>query len=52
MDRVISVNSFSKAWRMTGWRLGWVTAPAALVGDLGKLLEFNSSPAVYEYRPA
>ncbi|MEO8114161.1 MAG: aminotransferase class I/II-fold pyridoxal phosphate-dependent enzyme, partial [Phenylobacterium sp.] len=23
-DRVIGVNSFSKAWRMTGWRLGWM----------------------------
>jgi aspartate/methionine/tyrosine aminotransferase len=38
MDRVISVNSFSKAWRMTGWRLGWVTAPAAL----GRVDELDS----------
>ena len=29
-DRVIVVNSFSKTWSMTGWRLGWITAPAAL----------------------
>src|SRR5690606_8305554 len=27
-DLVISCNSFSKAWRMTGWRLGWLVAPA------------------------
>jgi aspartate/methionine/tyrosine aminotransferase len=26
-DRVVVINSFSKAWAMTGWRLGWLTAP-------------------------
>ncbi|MGC1304925.1 MAG: pyridoxal phosphate-dependent aminotransferase, partial [Caulobacteraceae bacterium] len=44
-DRLISTNSFSKAWLMTGWRLGWIVAPASLHGDLGKLLEFNTSCA-------
>jgi aspartate/methionine/tyrosine aminotransferase len=44
-DRIISTNSFSKAWRMTGWRLGWMVAPASLEADLGKLLEFNTSCA-------
>jgi aspartate aminotransferase len=44
-DRLISVNSFSKAWRMTGWRLGWMIAPKPLMNDLGKLLEFNTSCA-------
>ncbi len=44
-DRVVSTNSFSKAWRMTGWRLGWIVAPAALREDLGKLLEYNTSCA-------
>lgn len=44
-DRVISVNSFSKAWRMTGWRLGWIAAPVELAGELAKLLEFNTSCA-------
>jgi aspartate aminotransferase len=24
-DRLIAVNSFSKNWAMTGWRLGWMT---------------------------
>lgn len=42
-DRVLSVNSFSKAWSMTGWRVGWITAPASLTDDLGKLLEYNTS---------
>lgn len=27
-DRLFTVNSFSKAWAMTGWRLGWLTGPA------------------------
>jgi aspartate/methionine/tyrosine aminotransferase len=41
--RVVSTNSFSKAWLMTGWRLGWIVAPKALVPDLGKLVEYNTS---------
>jgi len=44
-ERVLCVNSFSKAWLMTGWRLGWMVAPAALMGDLGKLVEYNTSCA-------
>ena len=42
-DRVVSTNSFSKAWLMTGWRLGWIAAPAELMQDLGKLIEYNTS---------
>ena len=44
-ERVICVNSFSKAWLMTGWRLGWIVAPKALMDDLGKLIEYNTSCA-------
>ncbi|RQT68889.1 pyridoxal phosphate-dependent aminotransferase [Burkholderia cepacia] len=44
-ERVIVVNSFSKAWAMTGWRLGWLIAPAAVMGDLSKLVEYNTSCA-------
>ncbi|MGV2289296.1 pyridoxal phosphate-dependent aminotransferase [Trinickia sp. YCB016] len=44
-ERVICVNSFSKAWLMTGWRLGWIVAPSALMGDLSKLVEYNTSCA-------
>jgi aspartate aminotransferase len=44
-DRVIGVNSFSKAWRMTGWRLGWMVCPPALIDSLGVLLEYNTSCA-------
>jgi len=42
-DRVVSTNSFSKSWLMTGWRLGWIIAPQALMPDLGKLIEYNTS---------
>lgn len=42
-DRVISVNSFSKAWLMTGWRAGWVVVPPELGDDLAKLIEYNFS---------
>ena len=28
---------------MTGWRLGWIAAPQALIDDLGKLIEYNTS---------
>ena len=44
-DRVISTNTFSKSWLMTGWRLGWIVAPPMLVPDLAKLLEYNTSCA-------
>jgi aspartate/methionine/tyrosine aminotransferase len=44
-DRLISANSVSKAWRMTGWRLGWLVAPPTLVERLGVLLEYNTSCA-------
>jgi len=44
-DLLVSANSFSKSWLMTGWRLGWVVAPQALMADLGKLIEYNTSCA-------
>lgn len=42
-DRLISVNSFSKTWCMTGWRIGWLVAPPAIVAELAKVIEYNSS---------
>lgn len=44
-DRVIICNSFSKAWAMTGWRLGWLNIPKALIPTVRKLTEFNVSCA-------
>jgi len=44
-DRVLSANTFSKSWLMTGWRLGWLVVPASLAPDLAKLIEYNTSCA-------
>jgi aspartate/methionine/tyrosine aminotransferase len=44
-DRLISTNTFSKSWLMTGFRLGWIRAPAPLVAQLPKLIEYNTSCA-------
>jgi aspartate/methionine/tyrosine aminotransferase len=44
-DRLVSTNTFSKSWLMTGWRLGWLRAPAALIDEMPKLIEYNTSCA-------
>ena len=44
-DRVVVTHSFSKSFLMTGWRLGWLVLPPALVESVGKLVEFNTSCA-------
>lgn len=44
-DRVVVVNSFSKAWAMTGWRLGWLVAPREIQQVADKIIEFNTSCA-------
>ena len=36
-DDVITVNSFSKYFQMTGWRLGWLVVPPELVAPLERL---------------
>jgi aspartate/methionine/tyrosine aminotransferase len=42
-DRLVSANTFSKSWLMTGWRLGWLVAPAPFIEQLGKIIEYNTS---------
>ena len=44
-ERVVSTNTFSKAWRMTGWRMGWMVLPKSLVNAMGVLVEYNTSCA-------
>ncbi len=44
-DRLAVVHSFSKSFLMTGWRLGWLVLPPALMDAMGKLIEFNTSCA-------
>ena len=36
---VFVVNSFSKYFQMTGWRLGWLVAPERYLGELDKLAQ-------------
>ena len=38
-DHVISINSFSKYFNMTGWRLGWMVVPEALVPVIERLAQ-------------
>lgn len=42
-ERLISVNSFSKAWSMTGWRAGWMVGPEPFIAELAKIIEYNTS---------
>ncbi|MBL8315235.1 MAG: pyridoxal phosphate-dependent aminotransferase [Rubrivivax sp.] len=44
-DRLVVVQSFSKSFLMTGWRLGWLVLPADCLEAAGKLIEFNNSCA-------
>ena len=36
-ERTITLNGFSKAYAMTGWRMGWITAPDHLIEAINKL---------------
>lgn len=42
-DRVLAVNSFSKAWAMTGFRLGWLTHPTGVADQLGAMTQYINS---------
>jgi len=42
-DRILYVNSFSKNWAMTGWRVGWIKAPPPLMPVLENLVQYSTS---------
>lgn len=44
-DPVFVLNGFSKAWAMTGWRLGWMVHPASLAQPMAVLAECNNTGA-------
>ncbi len=42
-DRLVVVNSFSKSWAMTGWRLGWMVHPPSLGPTLAMMTQYTTS---------
>jgi aspartate/methionine/tyrosine aminotransferase len=42
-DRVIFVNTFSKNWAMTGWRIGWIEAHPSLGQVVENLIQYSTS---------
>lgn len=42
-DRILFVQTFSKMWAMTGWRMGWLQAPAELGQTIENLIQYNTS---------
>jgi aspartate aminotransferase len=45
-DRTITMNGFSKAYAMTGWRLGWMLAPKDIIKEVIKIQQHSISCAV------
>ena len=50
-DEVVVVNSFSKYFGMTGWRLGWMVVPDSCVAGIDKLAQnlFLAAPTVAQH---
>ncbi|MBX5214637.1 MULTISPECIES: pyridoxal phosphate-dependent aminotransferase [unclassified Rhizobium] len=42
-DKIVFVNSFSKNWSMTGWRVGWIVAPPEMGQVLENLVQYSTS---------
>jgi len=42
-DRVLFVNTFSKNWAMTGWRIGWLEAHPSLGQVVENLIQYSTS---------
>jgi aspartate/methionine/tyrosine aminotransferase len=50
-DDIFIINSFSKYFGMTGWRLGWLIAPREVIPDIEKLAQnlFLAAPTLAQY---
>ncbi len=50
-DRTVVVNGFSKAYAMTGWRMGYLCAPEAAIAQMVKIHQFGimSAPTTSQY---
>ena len=42
-DKILFVQTLSKNWAMTGWRIGWLEAPPALGATIENLVQFTTS---------
>ncbi len=42
-EKLLLVNTFSKNWAMTGWRVGWLQAPESLGPAIERIIQYNSS---------
>jgi aspartate/methionine/tyrosine aminotransferase len=42
-DLVMTINTFSKAWAMTGWRVGWLTHPPAAGDKIAAMTQYMNS---------
>lgn len=50
-ERTVVVNGFSKAFAMTGWRLGFAAGPKEIIGQMTKLHQYGimSAPTMAQY---
>jgi aspartate aminotransferase/aminotransferase len=44
-DRTVTINGFSKAYSMTGWRLGYLAAPEDVIDPIIRLRQYTSTCA-------
>ncbi|HEX6024114.1 MAG TPA: pyridoxal phosphate-dependent aminotransferase [Solirubrobacter sp.] len=51
-ERTVIVGSMSKAYRMIGWRVGWIAGPQQIVSDAGWVHVYNTTGAVSVARKA
>ncbi|NIM01063.1 MAG: aminotransferase class I/II-fold pyridoxal phosphate-dependent enzyme [Acidobacteria bacterium] len=42
-ERTVMINGMSKAWSMTGWRVGWTAAAQAVIDGMAKLQSHSTS---------
>jgi aspartate/methionine/tyrosine aminotransferase len=46
-DAVFAINSFSKPWAMTGWRIGWLVHPKSVEGAAAAMAQCNNTGSTH-----